>query len=529
MGRNRPIGLYTAEPWLARWAAAGYVLLALFFAAYGHFYAQALVDGQSVVPFLVPFGVGATLVLWTMPEIENPPVNVLNRLYVYFIFALLAWPDYLALTLPGMPWITAVRLVGVPLIVTLLICSFGSTAFRRRLKEILAAENVLVRLLIGFMVIATLTVVFSHAIGPSMNRLFVAYMAWFGVFFASCWHFQEPGRAEKFAKYLFYILLICLVPALFEAKYSVLPWVGHIPSFLDVEDPNAQRIMQGSFRAATGIYRVQSKFSSSIGLGEFIAMSMPFALHLLWVSRSKLLRATIILVQPVLFYIVIRTDSRLAFIGYFSSIIIYLFVFAVMRWRQLKTSILAPAIVLSYPIALSVLLVLSLTWRRLYVKIWGGGAQQFSSQSRADQMKEGLPKVFHAPWGHGIGEGATTLNYIAPGSDFPTIDSYYLSVALEFGVLGFAVFYGMFLWAAFKASRTAIETRNTDLLFLLPAAIALLNFLISKSIYSQTENQPLAFMLLGLIVALIYRHKLERTGAGAFDASGQKRLQLPSF
>jgi O-antigen ligase len=144
---------------------------------------------------------------------------------------------------------------------------------------------------------------------------------------------------------------------------------------------------------------------------------------------------------------------------------------------------------------------------RLEVMVWGGGAQQNSTDARRFQYEAGLRLVAKNPIGHGIGEAAQTLGYIAPGADMLTIDTYYLAVALEFGVVGFVVYYAMLVFGIWHAGRTAIMTRDPELAFMGAACIAMVNFLISKSVFSQTENHPLMFIMLGLIVAAVYRER----------------------
>ena len=47
--------------------------------------------------------------------------------------------------------------------------------------------------------------------------------------------------------------------------------------------------MSGSSRAATGIYRVQSKFTTPLGFAEFLALSAPFILHIMMRSKNVLI------------------------------------------------------------------------------------------------------------------------------------------------------------------------------------------------------------------------------------------------
>jgi len=102
-----------------------------------------------------------------------------------------------------------------------------------------------------------------------------------------------------------------------------------------------------------------------------------------------------------------------------------------------------------------------------------------------------------------------------------TIDTYYLTVALEYGVLGFILYFGAFLFAVGGATRYVLapfDRRNREAGFLLPAGICLINFVVIKSVFAQQDNHPLVFMVLGMALALTYRIRKEgapRLGDGS--------------
>jgi hypothetical protein len=48
-----------------------------------------------------------------------------------------------------------------------------------------------------------------------------------------------------------------------------------------------------------------------------------------------------------------------------------------------------------------------------------------------------------------------------------------------------------------------------ELTMLLPLVVALMNFVVIKSVFSQNANHPLVFMMLGAVVALTYRAQRE--------------------
>ena len=132
-----------------------------------------------------------------------------------------------------------------------------------------------------------------------------------------------------------------------------------------------------------------------------------------------------------------------------------------------------------------------------------------------------MPKVASHPFGHGIGGAATNLGYVQPGG-ITTIDSYYLTLLMDLGVLGFVVYFAIFLRGIWISARTAVQHQvEGELGLLLPMSVALTNFVIVKSVFSQDANHPVVFMLLGGIVALSYR--ASRAGV----AAGPRATQSP--
>jgi O-antigen ligase len=233
---------------------------------------------------------------------------------------------------------------------------------------------------------------------------------------------------------------------------------------------------------------------------------LPFILRMMATTPRVWVRLLGLATIPVVFVVTLRTDSRLAFIGFFASLLGYGVFWSFQFWRKNRESTWRPTMMLAYPSGLAAFVALSFAWRRLERLIWGGGAQQSSTDNRKEQYAMGWRILKRNPIGHGIGESATTLGYRVQDGTL-TIDTYYLAVALEYGVIGFVIYYGMFLCGVFRSARVGLTTREPEIVYLVPACLALLNFLISKSVFSQQENHPIAFLLLGIIVALCWRER----------------------
>lgn len=484
-----------------------FMLLAAFgfsLTAYSIFF--TLIGRFLILQFMVPLIILAMFVIWLLPETKNIPKIWIQRLGIIFVIALLCWPDYLALALPGLPWITAVRLITVPLMLIMMLCLSGSKQFRDDMKATMGGLPLVSQGVIAFSFIAFLSIVVSKDPGLSVNKFVTAQLAWTLIFFSAVYIFRKPGRAEQFGYLIWAITIFVCLLAVQEWRHSVVPWAGNIPSFLKIEDESVQKLLAGSSRAATGIYRVQSKFTTPLGFAEFLAMGTPFIVHIMMRSKHILLVAGAALSLPFIFWCIRITDSRLGVVGFFMTLLLYLLIWGGLRWHRDKNSLFGPAVVIAYPLVLAAFFLATLYVGRLRAMVWGTGAQQFSTQAREYQYQTGIPKVLSAPWGHGMGRGAETLGFTNQAGVL-TIDTYYLVIGLEFGVIGFFIYYGMIIAAIAGGGRQLLHAKTSDLAMLAPLLIALVNFLVIKSIFSQQENHPLAFIFLGAVLALVWRSK----------------------
>src|SRR3546814_9768945 len=92
------------------------------------------------------------LVIWALPETDWAPTKTLAWLLIAFLIALPLWPNYLAIALPGMPWITLLRIIGAPMILLLLIALSVSAEFRRGLCASLDATAPVWKMLVALVI-----------------------------------------------------------------------------------------------------------------------------------------------------------------------------------------------------------------------------------------------------------------------------------------------------------------------------------------------------------------------------------------
>jgi hypothetical protein len=524
--KKRPMVLRPYVDLHSRWRLAARVLVplavGLFCVVYGFFY--AITAPYLIVPLAVPIGILGLLAIWALPENNVVPTKAMELTFSGLIIGLLLWPNYLALALPGLPWITMIRLTSFPMAFFLLISLSASSSFRGQMLETARGAPLVLRLMILFSIDVFVTMPFSHNIAESINKVILQQLNWTGVFLVSLYIFRKPGRVER---YLF-LLLAITVPIIFlaflESEEQHVLWNGHVPSFLRVEDPSAQRALAGAVRGATGQYRTKVTFSTALGLSEFVALMTPFALHWAVGRFNIVLRIVALVMIPTLYFVVRMTDSRLGVAGYLVSLLVYLLFWSLVRWRRRIGDLMSAAIVYAYPTMFLAVVAATMFVHKIHVIVFGGGAQAASNAARGNQFKMALPALLRNPIGYGAGQAGDKMGYGA--GDFVAIDSYYIVLALDYGVLGLALYVGIFamvIGASVMVMLRANPSRDREIGLLMPLATCLSAFLVIRGVFGQPDIHPMIFMMLGMVVALVARARAEEAVAPAAEPARPRR------
>jgi hypothetical protein len=466
-----------------------------------------------ILPFFIPPLVLAGLVIWALPAAKQGPTALLDTFFLAFFITLVMWPNYLALALPGLPWITVARLTGFPLALALLICVSVSNEFRANLKNVLSASPWQWKLLVSFVVIQFLSLAFTKGLTHSAQKFVVDQFNWTAIFFASCYFFLKPRRALLWSRLMWFMALFVTVIAAWESRIGHPPWAGHIPWFLVIEDESVLRTLAGSVRAYTTQYRAESTFGTALALGEYIALAFPFVIHIMINDERSHVRVAAAASLPILIYGVILSGARLGLIGCIISLLGYGLIWGIDRWRRQPESLIGPALVLAYPTVFVVTVGAVFFVGRIHNLVVGNGAQQASNDARIGMYNSAIPKVFSQPWGYGIGEGAATLGFRSPDG-LLAIDSNYIAVVLEYGIIGFAVYYGLLALSAYKAGKSWWRgSAEKETMLFAPLGLALISVLVMKMVFADEDNDALLFMMMGMIGALVFRLKAQRSSS----------------
>lgn len=476
----------------------------LFALPYGFLYAAT--TPWLLVEALVPIGILTVLVVWTLPHVKTAPEATMERLLFGAFIALGVWPGYVAIDLPGLPWITVLRITAIPLSLLILVSLSTTPDYRARLGRVISATPIVYIFVLLLVVAQLFSIPFSHHSGDSISKFTIIQTTQTFLYFACALMFVKPRRVEIWAALFWLCAVIVSIVALFEYMHEQVPWSGRLPKFLSV-DPLVEKILAGVSRSTTGQYRAQSIFVTSLNMSEYLAYALPFILHFAASNRYKpFWRLMALATVPLVLLAVLASDSRLGILGFFLAVMFYLFFWAARHRRSQRNSLLGTAVMAAYPALFAVFIVLSLTVGRIKNKVWGTGQYDASNQARIDQTNMAIPKVLTHPLGHGPAEAGTALGFTNPSGEI-TVDVGYVATAMEYGIFGLIFMYGIFVAAIYYALRYVLfeKAKDHDWTFALPLCLTLVNFLVIKGVLAQEENHPLVFMAAGILTAIVYR------------------------
>ncbi len=417
-------------------------------------------------------------------------------LFVTLLCLFCTYPQYISLQVSGLPWISPMRMVLALLVIVWLYALRNSDAMRSRITDIVKANRPFFMLLGIFIACQLLSIPTSRNPGQALQKFALFQLYWTFPLFVTLSLLGDRRRLQLFGTLLIvFALFQCLVGFL-EARQERLLWLDYLPPGFGADSEVLTRILQGTFRAEG--YRVQGSFTVSLVYAEFLAVLLPFALFAFVDGRGLLLRTlglvTAIAILPAQYL----SGSRLGMVGSITVFMAVMSLYVFRVWKADKRSMLGPFLVMLLPVLLAGFVAAIAASPRLRALTIGGGAQQASTDSRFEMWVQGIPRIFERPlFGHGAGLGAETLGFTNLAGVL-TIDTYWLSALLEFGIVGFVALFGMVGLAIWSGARTYVERRSPSAWLGGPIAAALLAFVVIKLVLSQADNHLLIFVLMAM-------------------------------
>jgi len=502
-----------AETKLAARAAPGVVrYLAPIVAWAAASIALGLVVGFAAIalPPLGAFGivtiVGLVL-LWVMPDLPLVWPGLIRKTFFIMLIADLCVPLYYTIDLPGLPWISMRRLATFPLILPLVLAIAASSDVRRQVAERVRASLLIWICAIGYLVMATLSILTSVDPSGSLSALIDAVISWYVPLLAMVYVIRDKDDV------IFVLKIICfaalcntaagLLAFYLERRFLIDIFPGGMFQALIASNPALQHLLPSPDDFRNGLYRSPSTFLNALSYGEFNIIVIPIGLFFAldrqnWFERRL---GWAVAIGGILG--IFCSGSRGGWVGLLVSLPVFVAIWSIRKAINNKAS-LAPAIAgLAGVISFAVVVGLIIVWPKAHNMVLGGGAEVGSTDARYVQWHVSLPYIKSNPiTGHGFVMGGDVIN--------SSIDSYVISLLIETGVPGFVFFAGMLLLPIWSGLRNYFADMSERGAVAGALACSFIAFTTDRLVLSQRENHMLIFSLLAIIVFLNYEHSKER-------------------
>ncbi|MEZ5654593.1 MAG: O-antigen ligase family protein [Sphingobium sp.] len=481
-------------------------------------YLFATLPTESKFMMVVPLLLMAMFVVWLLPETGRPPTTILTRLFFAYFIALVLWPYYLAIQIPGAPLIEIRRVLLLLSTFFLLVCFSVSDNFNRTMKEIMGSRPFFFKVFAGFFVAQVLSLAATLNFNVALMAFIRNQLGWTVVLFIAMYVMSKPGRVLIFANIVRLMAVGLAILAILEFRNGGILWANHIPSFLQVSDPAMVKLLSPVFRA--GEYRVTGTFSVSLCFAEFLALTLPFFLHYLMVGKNLLFKIIIVVCDLLVINAILLTQARVGLVCMAVVHGIYFFIWSLRLWRTHKNNVFGPALMLGYPVML-VVFGLAMTFIGRLRGMWLGGAEEGASNiGRLEQMAKTPAILARRPlFGYGPSQGGRALGHTNQAGDL-SIDSSLLSIPLDYGVVGFICYCTMFIYMLVQGMKLASEATDKEGSYAMPLAVVVAAWLTSRIVLSQEDNASFMYMILGALVALAYQRRKQK----ALEETGNKSV-----
>jgi O-antigen ligase len=449
-------------------------------------------------------GIASLVLLWSLPDLPAVPDKMIWRLMLLVLIVDLCVPEYYAVQVLGLPWISARRLVTAPLIVIFAITVSVSPSARSRLSAVLRDSPIIAVCAIGFLVMGFLSILTSVEPSTSVSAFVNMIFSWYVPFLVIIYAVRSDEDVLPLLRALGWcaIFISCAgaVEFVLHRNLFIAIMPGWLSSSLAANNPSFEYLLNyAAFR--NGSYRAASAYNVSLSLGEFEAMMLPVAYFL--ALHSTKLRDTLfgVLLVVACWVGIFCSGAR----GGYQSAIVATAAFSALwgvRLALVDRRSLAPALLaVLYVSAVAMVIGVLAFSTTIHNRVIGGGTEQYSNQARWEQWDLAKPKIANNPiTGHGLGLAPLVVGYHL--DTHGTLDSFVITTLVETGVPGFVFFFGMVFATVARGMRQYLFSPSRSGLLAGALGCSLFAFGAYRFALSQVENNTLAFVMAGLVLVL---------------------------
>jgi hypothetical protein len=456
----------------------------------------------AMLPVLGLLGV----VIWMLPDADAHSRGEVQDLpfmpvLLAFVASIIVWPSYIAVVIPGLPWLTPPRIVLAVMLSLMLIYYPQHSRSRHQVVEILSYDRTLISLFLLYELLNIVVLPLAPSATETLSFWTLQDTMNFSAVIMAAGMMHRPRNFQIIYAVITCAAIYSMLVAVLENYMQIPPWADHIPSFMRIDDEWLARILSPQARIGDTRYRIRSTFPVVLYYTLYLSLVLPMVLYAITRMRGRyriLGVAVLVLVLHTAWF----ANARTAII----ALIVPLAAFSVLvlmrslrsggtRRDVLKFGIQA-ALILMFTGMMGGVLATSHT-AQMYVI--GGKQHAGSDDARERQWANARAQLASNPIGIGLGNSIEKVGIDVRGRKI--VDSLYINMLVDLGVLGFIAYFGMFLRCAWLGIRCFLRAANEVEEYAGAAAIGLIGYTINCSVVSNTDSAYLAFLFCGLIVA----------------------------
>jgi O-antigen ligase len=442
------------------------------------------------------------VLFWLAPAVRSYPKVLLSLLFFCWLAVSVLWPQYLSLNLSGLPSIKASRAVLIVLIVIWLFYMMNSLQMKQNLSSIYMRNSKVFALLLLLVLTRVFSLFFSEAPFQSLFSFMKDFIEVFLpiLILLSIFSFKEDLDRLLLVFAVTGAGVVCL--SLLEIIMNKNIFLFYLPAGFVVSSEFIEQSLKETVRTA-GL-RVKGPFSHPLLLAQFLVVILPVYAYFIFTHTKKTVRICSLILIPLIVFILYKTGSRSSFVGIAVEALVLSVLY--LKWVSVtkKASALGWIVIVSYPILILVAFFVFYLTMDFFV---GQTAGEISStNARFIMWDRGLSLVLNSPvFGFGSGSAAYVLGFFSNGT--LTIDSYFLSILLNYGYLGLILFIAYFIFIFYIGLKLMKENvNNAPILILILSSIS--GYLTVALILSTAHNLHILFIFSALILLLATKPRL---------------------
>ncbi len=486
------------------WLNLGLMAIMVLIVAYGALLAS-LGGTQLLKVAAFPISLLLMAVIWLLPDADrhSNAAAVPRRLFTLslaFAATIVIWPTYIAVIIPGLPWLTPPRVVLAVLLISLMLHLAQHSKSRAQIVEILGYDKLATRLLLGYWLLTFVIAFRAPSVGDSMYGVFLLEVMSVCVALPVALFLHDRANFKPIYAVVTCTAIYAMLVGVLENYMQIPPWAEYIPSFMRIDDEWLARILSPQARIGDNRYRIRATFPVVLYFALYLSAVLPLVVYAV-ARMSGRWRLLSFAVMALMLHTTWFTNARSAMI----ALLIPLFAFpgmimvrALMQKRKIDVMKIAVrgAVILMLVGMLGGLLATS---HRAQVAVFGGTQHVGSNDIRALQWANARDYLRNDPFGIGIHYVQDQIGVELRGK--PIVDSYWINVLVGLGPLGFICYYG-FLWrCVWLGVLCFLRAKDEFEEWAGAAAVGIFGYTVDQYVVSNSDSAYLPVLYCALVIA----------------------------